>query len=124
MPWQRYLCSRISVHTVTDPSRVVVRSCTLSKAVDIDWEKKTYSVTLDGAEVARDSSTFCPLGKDRIAMYSITDAPLVATLPSTWNTQDITAKALFADRAEPAKFDLNGRRVTVQMQSRRPVMIY
>jgi hypothetical protein len=92
--------------------------------VDIDWEKKSYSVTLEGAEVARDSSTFCPLGKDRIAMYSITDGPLVATLPPAWNTQDITAKALFADRADPTKFDLNGRRVTVQMQARRPVMIY
>jgi hypothetical protein len=92
--------------------------------VDIDWEKKSYSVTLDGAEVARDSSTFCPLGKDRIAMYSIVDGPLIATLPPGWNAQDITAKALFADRAEPTKFDLNGRRVTVQMQARRPVMIY
>jgi hypothetical protein len=92
--------------------------------VDIDWEKKSYSVTLDGAEVACDSSTFCPLGEDRIAMYSIADGPLVATLPSTWNTQDITAKVLFADHVEPMKFDLAGRRVTVQMQARRPVMIY
>jgi hypothetical protein len=57
-------------------------------------------------------------------MYSIVDGPLIATLPPGWNAQDITAKALFADRAEPTKFDLNGRRVTVQMQARRPVMIY
>ena len=92
--------------------------------VDIDWEKKSYSVTLDGAEVSRDSSTFCPLGEDRIAMYSIADGQLVATLPPAWDTKDITAKALFPDRAEPAKFALAGRRVTVQMQARRPVMIY
>jgi glycosyl hydrolase family 101 (putative endo-alpha-N-acetylgalactosaminidase) len=92
--------------------------------VDIDWEKKSYSVTLNGAEVARDNSTFCPLGKDRIAMYSIVDGPLVATLPSSWNIQDVTAKALFTDQSEPAKFTLDGRRITVQMQARRPVMIY
>jgi hypothetical protein len=92
--------------------------------MDIDWEKKSYSVALDGAEVARDNSTFCPLGEDRLAMYSITDGPLVATLPPAWDTKDITAKALFPDRAEPAKFDLTGRRVKVQMQARRPVMIY
>jgi hypothetical protein len=92
--------------------------------VDIDWEKKSYIVTLDGAEVARDSSTFCPLGEDRIAMYSIVDGPLMATLPPTWNTKDITAKVLFADRAEATKVDLAGRRITVQMQARRPVMIY
>jgi hypothetical protein len=76
--------------------------------VDIDWEKKSYSVTLDGAEVSRDSSTFCPLGEDRIAMYSIADGQLVATLPPAWDTKDITAKALFPDRAEPAKFALAG----------------
>ena len=92
--------------------------------VDIDWEKKSYSVTLDGAEVARDNATFCPLGEDRLAMYSIADGPLVATLPPTWDTQDITARALFADRTEPMKFDLAGRRITLQMQARRPVMIY
>jgi hypothetical protein len=96
----------------------------LGNRVEIDWEKRSYCVTLDGAEVARDSSTFCPLGKDRIAMYSITDGPLVATLPPAWDTKDITAKALFPDRAEPAKFDLAGRRVKVQMQARRPVIIY
>lgn len=92
--------------------------------VAIDWEKKSYSVTLDGAEVARDNSTFCPLGKDRIAMYSVVDGPLVATLPSDWEARSVTAKALFVDRAEPVKFHLDGRRVTVQMQSRRPVMLH
>ena len=92
--------------------------------VDIDWEKKTYGVTLDGAEVVRDNATFCPIGKDRIAMYAITDGPLMATLPPDWSARNISAKALFTDRAEPTKFDLNGRQVTVQMQARRPVMIY
>ncbi len=92
--------------------------------VDIDWEKKTYSVTLNGAVVARDSATFCPLGENRIAMYSIVDSPLEATLPSGWNPDAIAAYALFADRKEPVKFKLDGRVVTVQMQSRHPVMIY
>jgi hypothetical protein len=92
--------------------------------VDIGWEKKSYSVTLDGAEVARDSATFCPLGEDRIAMYSIADGPLTATLPAGWNPQEVSASSLFADRKEPANFKVDGRRVTVTMQSRRPVMIY
>jgi hypothetical protein len=92
--------------------------------VDIDWEKKTYSVTLDGAEVARDSTTFCPLGKDRIAMYTLVDGPLVATLPAGWNPKEVTASTLFADKKEPVEFKLDGRKVTVQMKSRRPVMIY
>jgi hypothetical protein len=123
VPW-----FRLHLLNIEEFERVQDRTTTTLEGsgnrVDIDWEKKSYSVTLDGAEVARDNSTFCPLGEDRIAMSSIADGPLVATLPPAWNTQDITAKALFADRAEPVKFDLHGRRVTVQMQVRRPVMIY
>jgi hypothetical protein len=92
--------------------------------VDIDWEKKTYSVTLNGAVVARDNATFCPLGRDRLAMYSIADGTLEATLPTGWDSHAITAFTLFADRREPITFKLDGRKVTVQMQSRQPVMIY
>lgn len=92
--------------------------------VSIDWEKNSYSVMLDGIEVARETATFCPLGKDRIAMYSIADGPLTATLPAGWSPQELTAMTLFAEKKEPAKFSLDGRQVTVQMQARRPVMLY
>ena len=123
VPWFRlHLLNIEGFERVKDRTTTILEGS--GNRVDIDWEKKSYSVTLDGAEVARDSSTFCPLGKDRIAMYSIADGPLVATLPSTWDTQDITAKALFADRTEPMKFDLASRRVMVQMPARRPVILY
>lgn len=92
--------------------------------VEIDWARNSYSVSFDGAEVARDSATFCPLGNDRIAMYAIADGPLTATLLPGWNPSEIAARTLFADRKEETKFELNGRKVTVQMQARRPVMIY
>jgi len=123
VPWFRlHLLNIDGFERVGDRTRTTLEGS--GNRVDIDWEKKSYSVTLDGAEVARDGSTFCPLGKDRIAMYSIADGPLVATLPSTWDTQDITAKALFADRAEPTKFDLDGRRVYGTDASSAAVMIY
>ena len=92
--------------------------------VEIDWARNGYSVSFDGAEVARDSATFCPLGKDRIAMYAIADGPLTATLPASWNASEIAAYVLFVGRKEPVKFELSGRKVTVQMQARRPVMLY
>jgi hypothetical protein len=123
VPWFRlHLLNIEGFERVQDRTRTILEGS--GNRVDVDWEKKSYSVMLDGAEVARDSSTFCPLGKDRIAMYSIVDGPLVATLPSDWSMQDITAKALFADRVEPTKFELTGRRITVQMEARRPVMVY
>jgi hypothetical protein len=123
VPWFRlHLLNIEGFERVRDRTTTTLEG--FGNRLDIDWEKKNYSVILDGAEVARDNSTFCPLGENRIAMYAIAASPLVATLPSTWDTRDITAKALFADRTEQVKFDLAGRRVTVQMQARRPVMIY
>jgi hypothetical protein len=92
--------------------------------VEIDWARNGYRVSFDGAEVARDSATFCPLGNDRIAMYAVVAGPLTATLPVSWNPAEITARSLFTDGKEPVKFELDGRRVTVQMQPRRPVMLY
>jgi hypothetical protein len=92
--------------------------------VDIDWGRMTYEVTLDGAAVARTGATFCPLGNDRIAMYSLAEGPLEATLPVGWNPDEIAAATLFADRKEPSAFKIDGKRVAVQMRSRQPVMIY
>jgi hypothetical protein len=92
--------------------------------VDVDWAKNTYSVTLNGIEVASTNATFCPLGKDRIAMYAIADGPLVAGLPADWDPKGIAAASLFTDRKEPVKFRLDGRRVTVEMKARQPVVIY
>jgi hypothetical protein len=123
VPWFRlHLLNIEGFERAQDQTTIILEGS--GNRVVIDWEKKSYGVMLDGAEVARDSSTSCPLGKDRIAMYSVVEGPLVATLPSDWEAGSVTAKALFVDRTEPVKFHLDGRRVTVQMQSRRPVMLH
>jgi hypothetical protein len=57
-------------------------------------------------------------------MYAIKEGLLTATLPAGWDPAGIAARSLFVDRKEPVKFDLDGRKVTVLMQARRPVMIY
>jgi hypothetical protein len=92
--------------------------------VDIDWQKQTYSVYLDGAEVAHQNATFCPLGQDRIAMYAVADGPLTATLPGSWNPEDVSAVSLSPEGKTPATIQRDGRRITVQMRSRQPVMLH
>jgi hypothetical protein len=74
--------------------------------------------------VARQNATFCPLGTDRIAMYAIADGPLTATLPAGWSADDVTGVALSVDKKEAVELRKDGRRITVQMQSRQPVMLY
>ena len=62
--------------------------------IEIDWSKQTYAVFLDDALVATESSVTCPLASDRLALYSLADGPLTATLPATWNPTTVTAFAL------------------------------
>jgi len=92
--------------------------------VDIDWQKQTYSVSLDGAEVARSNATFCLLGADRVAMYSTTDGPLTAILPAGWNAEEVTGSVLSPGGKNPATLQRESRRITVQMRAREPVMLY
>lgn len=92
--------------------------------VEIDWSKQSYAVFLDGAEVARESAVCCPLGRDRLAMYSVADGPLTATIPLGWDLKTVTGFALSAEKKEAVKLEWDGRRVTVAMHARQPVMLY
>jgi hypothetical protein len=87
--------------------------------IDIDWKENRYSVTVEGNEVAKDSDTFCPLGKDRIAFYSKT-----APLPAGWNAQVVAALALFADRAETIPFAIQDGKIALAVPAHRPVMVF
>ena len=53
--------------------------------ITIDWAAKTYSVTLNGAEIATHDSVSCPINEDKLAFYSLTPKTLRAPLPTGWN---------------------------------------
>lgn len=93
--------------------------------VRLDWRGGGYSVTVDGSEVARDHSTFCPLGDDRLAFYSLEPRELRALLPHGWQPAGLTARALHADR-EPEwfPFEVDEGYVRVNVPPRRPVILY
>lgn len=92
--------------------------------VDIDWAKNSYSVTLNGAEVARDNATFCPLGTDRLALYTLSDGPLTAVLPDGWDAAKVVAASLATSGKTAMAVTCDGRKATVDMKARTPVMIY
>jgi hypothetical protein len=91
--------------------------------LEIDWSTHDYPMVLDGVDVARAGATFCPLGADRIALYTMRDETLSATLPAGWQPAQVQALALFPDRTEPVAFDIKGQTVAVAMQSRVPVLL-
>jgi len=92
--------------------------------VDLDWAKQGYSITLDGVEVARDASTFCPFGNDRIAFYSTEARELVAALPPGWSGSSMAGFALSSDGATEAPVSVDGGTVGVAVAAQKPVLVY
>jgi hypothetical protein len=92
--------------------------------VEIDWSNRTYAVFLDDAEVATENAVHCPLGKDRLAMYTVVDGPLTTTIPAEWDVKSVSASALSLGEKGSVKLAWDGRRVTVAMRARQPVMLY
>lgn len=92
--------------------------------LDLDWQNKTYKVTIDGVPVAQDGSTYCPLGDDRIAMYSLTAKELSVKLPEGWNPSETTARTLISEGAQVSNIIMKDNTATVQVPARQPVLLY
>lgn len=91
--------------------------------IELDWEAKTYKVTLDGVEVASDGSTFCPLDRERIAFYSTTQKELSAQLPENWNSEAVGARVLSNGGTEEVQVSVHRGVVTVSVPARQPVIV-
>ncbi len=92
--------------------------------IDLDRKANRYTLTVNGAEIARDGDTFCPIGDDRIAFYSKSDKTLSAALPAGWKPGDVVARALSEDKAEAVPVTFADGKVTVSVSAGRPVMIF
>lgn len=92
--------------------------------IAIDWKNSRYSVTVNGAEVARDGDTFCPVGNDRIAFYSKKGGRLSAVLPRGWNGQVIATLALYPDHAEEIRTTQVDGELSIDVPAGRPIMAF
>ena len=92
--------------------------------VDIEWPSKTYSASLGGAPILSETSTFCPLGEDRIAFYSVSAKQLVARLPSGWKLDQLRATKLSANGPQDAQFTLEENEIKLAVEARQPVIVY
>lgn len=92
--------------------------------VDIDWASKAYSATLGGSRITADQATSCPVDRDRIAFYSVTAQELTFPMPADWDAGQVAARTLSAGRRETASASGTGGIIRVQVDARRPVMVY
>jgi hypothetical protein len=92
--------------------------------VEIDWGGQTYSVILEGEEVANQDAVFCPLDANRICFYSTRAQQLTAAWPEDWSHSAATAVTLSVGKREPAKFNVKDGRITVEVAAQQPVILY
>jgi hypothetical protein len=122
VPWYQVHYRNIEAF-LRDGDRTVI-SLEGNSKIDIDWSREEYSVTVNGAEVAHNGDTFCPIGKDRVAFYSRTAKELSAPLPEGWDASALVARTLSAEKSEPAKFTVRDGKIIVNVQPERPVMVF
>ena len=92
--------------------------------IEIDEEKKTYRVVLDGFDVANQESVFCPMDADRLCFYSLTAQELSAAWPPGWKAAEAAAVTLSPGKRNPVAFELRDGRVTVKVSAQQPVILY
>ena len=92
--------------------------------IDIDWNAKAYTASLDGSPICSEAGTFCPLDTDRIAFYSLTAQELTANLPRGWQASEVRASKLSANGAEEFQISVDGSRVKARVEARIPVIAY
>jgi hypothetical protein len=92
--------------------------------IEIDWQNKTYRVTLNGAEAASESAVFCPLDADRLCFYSLNAQQLTAAWPAGWNQEEAAAATLSVGKREPVAFQVQSGRVSLAVAAQQPVILY
>jgi hypothetical protein len=97
--------------------------------IESNLAEKTLRISLNGVEVLRDDALFCPLGGSvdnpaKIACYSITPRTVSVSVSSGWNATEITGATLYPDRREEASTQLQGGRISIALEARRPVILY
>ncbi|HEV2501001.1 MAG TPA: hypothetical protein VGY31_15640 [Terriglobia bacterium] len=92
--------------------------------IDLDWGTKSYSVTVDGHEIAHDGSTSCPLDDSRVAFYSLRGKKLSFPLPEGWNEKQMAAFVLDVHKPEPIEVAVKGGGIAVTVPLRQPVIAF
>jgi hypothetical protein len=122
LPWSRV--HRLKVETFLrdgDRTRIGLEG---NSAIDLDWGKKSYSVNLNGSEIARSGSTFCRMDDNRIAFYSTETKELSAPLPLGWNVGQIVSRCVEPEHISDAEHRVVDGQVVVKAESRKPIIVF
>jgi len=92
--------------------------------ITIDWAAKTYSVTLNGTQIATNDSVTCPINDDKLAFYSLTAKTLRTQLPPNWRADQVAAVTLSTKSRTRTEVRIAGQAIEVTTAAQQPVIIY
>jgi hypothetical protein len=93
-------------------------------SLTMDSAGTSYEVIWQGATIARDESTCCPVDANRIAFYSRSGGRLNYPLPAAWTGANVTARALTVDGRRASPVQIEAGQIVVETPARVPVMVY
>jgi hypothetical protein len=92
--------------------------------ITMDPADSSYEVVWQGATIARNQSTTCPVDAKRIAFYSRSGGRLTYPLPAPWTGAKVTARKLTVDGRGAFPVRIEGGQILVEAPPRVPVMVY
>ncbi len=92
--------------------------------ITMDPADSSYEVVWQGATIARNQSTTCPVDAKRIAFYSRSGGRLTYPLPAPWTGAKVTARKLTVDGRGAFPVRIEGGEILVEAPPRVPVMVY
>jgi hypothetical protein len=122
LPW--FHLHRLNIESFDREGDRVTIGLERNSHIVLDWANKSYNIVLDGVEVARDDSTFCPVDNDKIACYALAPQTLTATLPAGWKAEEMAAVTLSTDKRIPVYFHVDRNQVRVAANAQQPILIY
>jgi hypothetical protein len=107
-------------------SRGTVREIRLAgdSMIWMDTTSASYGVKWNGATIAANESTTCPVDAERVAFYSKAGGRLSYPIPTHWSTAEVTARRLTVSGREPFPVQVEGGQIVVEIPARVPVMVY
>jgi len=92
--------------------------------VTMDTAGPAYRVVWNGATIATDLGTTCPVDDSRIAFYSRKGGRMSYPLPPGWNANTATARLLTTSDCKNHPLQIEAGQLVVDTPARTPVMVY
>jgi hypothetical protein len=121
VPWMLLHQRNILAFTQEEKqSRILIEGGEIRVSLDTG----TYSVSLDGAEVATDKWVAAPLGSDRVVLYATEARTVRVPIPKSWNQKSVEATVATKAGFEKGSVSIEGNQFVVALEPRKPIVLF